>query len=82
MSLVGPRPIVMAEVDRYDSDIAHYYRVRPGLTGMWQVSGRSDISYPARVQMDSWYVLNWSLWCDIAIICKTFPALLKRTGAY
>lgn len=82
MSLVGPRPIVLAEVDRYDSDIAHYYRVSPGITGLWQVSGRSDISYPARVQMDSWYVLNWSLWCDVAIICKTLPALLKRTGAY
>jgi Undecaprenyl-phosphate galactose phosphotransferase WbaP len=82
MSLVGPRPIVTAEVQKYESDIAHYYRVRPGITGLWQVSGRSDVTYAQRVQMDCWYVRNWSLWHDIAIICKTFPALLKRSGAY
>jgi Undecaprenyl-phosphate galactose phosphotransferase WbaP len=82
MSLVGPRPIVTAEVDKYEGDIAHYYRVRPGVTGLWQVSGRSDVSYPQRVHMDSWYVRNWSLWHDIAILCKTVPALLKRSGAY
>lgn len=82
MSLVGPRPIVTSEVSKYESDIAHYYRVRPGITGLWQVSGRSDVSYAQRVQMDSWYVRNWSLWHDIAIICKTFPALLSRKGAY
>jgi undecaprenyl-phosphate galactose phosphotransferase len=82
MSLVGPRPIVGAEMAKYDSDISHYCRVRPGVTGLWQVSGRSDVSYPRRVHMDSWYVCNWSLWHDIAILCKTFPALLNRTGAY
>jgi Undecaprenyl-phosphate galactose phosphotransferase WbaP len=82
MSLVGPRPIVNGEVAKYDGDIAHYYRVRPGVTGLWQVSGRSDVSYPRRVHMDSWYVRNWSLWHDITILCKTFPALLNRTGAY
>ncbi len=82
MSLVGPRPIVTEEVAKYDGDIAHYYRMRPGVTGLWQVSGRSDVSYPQRVHMDSWYVRNWSLWHDIAILCKTFPALLNRTGAY
>lgn len=82
MSLVGPRPIVNAEVAKYDGDFAHYCRVRPGITGLWQVSGRSDISYPRRVHMDSWYVRNWSLWHDIAILCKTFPVLFKRTGAY
>ncbi len=82
MSLVGPRPIVIAEASRYDSDISHYYRVRPGVTGLWQVSGRNDVSYSERVQMDAWYVRNWSLWLDIAIICKTVPALLARRGAY
>jgi Undecaprenyl-phosphate galactose phosphotransferase WbaP len=82
MSLVGPRPIVTGEVERYDSDIAYYYKVRPGITGLWQISGRNNVSYEQRVQMDSWYVRNWSLWYDIAIICKTFPALLKREGAY
>ncbi len=82
MSLVGPRPIVSAEINNYAGDIAHYYKVRPGVTGLWQVSGRSDVSYPQRVHMDSWYVRNWSFWHDIAIICKTFPALLKSSGAY
>ena len=82
MSLVGPRPIVNAEVAKYSDDIAHYYRVRPGVTGLWQVSGRSDVSYPQRVRMDGWYVRNWSLWHDIAILCKTFPALMNRSGAY
>jgi lipopolysaccharide/colanic/teichoic acid biosynthesis glycosyltransferase len=82
MSLVGPRPIVTDEVSKYEHDIAHYYRVRPGITGLWQVSGRNDVSYTQRVQMDSWYVRNWSLWHDIAILCKTLPALLKRSGAY
>ncbi len=82
MSLVGPRPIVVGEVGKYDHDIMHYYRVRPGITGLWQVSGRNDVSYARRVQMDSWYVRNWSLWHDIAILCKTIPVLLKRTGAY
>ena len=82
MSIVGPRPIIVAETEKYDSDITHYYRVRPGITGLWQVSGRNDVSYAERVRMDSWYVRNWSLWHDIAIICKTFPAVLKRGGAY
>lgn len=82
MSLVGPRPIVTDEVCKYEYDIAHYYRVRPGITGLWQVSGRNDVSYDQRVKMDSWYVRNWSLWHDIAILCKTLPALLKRSGAY
>lgn len=82
MSLVGPRPIVSDEVSKYDYDIAHYYRVSPGVTGLWQVSGRNDVSYAQRVKMDSWYVRNWSLWHDIAILFKTVPALLKRQGAY
>jgi undecaprenyl-phosphate galactose phosphotransferase len=82
MSLVGPRPIVTEECARYDSDIALYYMVRPGLTGLWQVSGRNDVSYKNRVKMDSLYISNWSLWHDIAIILKTFPVIFKRTGAY
>ncbi|MES2983750.1 MAG: undecaprenyl-phosphate galactose phosphotransferase WbaP [Pseudomonadota bacterium] len=82
MSLVGPRPIVAGEVAKYAHDIAHYYRVSPGITGLWQVSGRNDVTYDQRVQMDSWYVRNWSLWHDVAIMCKTVPALLKRRGAY
>ncbi len=81
MSLVGPRPIVEQEVIRYDDDIAYYDKVRPGLTGLWQVSGRSDTSYKQRVQLDCWYVRNWSLWHDTAILLKTVPAVLKRQGA-
>jgi Undecaprenyl-phosphate galactose phosphotransferase WbaP len=82
MSVVGPRPIILAETKKYNNDISHYYRVRPGITGLWQVSGRNDVSYAQRVQMDSWYVRNWSLWHDIAIICKTIPVIINRNGAY
>ncbi|MDD3182624.1 MAG: undecaprenyl-phosphate galactose phosphotransferase WbaP [Alphaproteobacteria bacterium] len=82
MSLVGPRPIMFRERNTYSRDFAHYCRVRPGLTGVWQVSGRSDVSFARRVQMDSWYVRNWSLWHDIAILCKTIPAILCKKGAY
>ena len=82
MSLVGPRPIVQDEVAKYRHAIAHYYRVNPGITGLWQVSGRNNVSYAERVRMDSWYARNWSLWNDIAILFRTFPALLKRSGAY
>ena len=82
MSLVGPRPIVLAECARYDTDIALYYMVRPGLTGLWQISGRNDVSYRERVALDSRYVSNWSFWHDLAIVFKTIPVLLKRTGAY
>ena len=82
MSLVGPRPIVEAEVRFYGDDIAHYYNTRPGLTGLWQVSGRSNTSYTRRVQLDVWYVNNWTVWLDIAVLLKTFPAVLGRTGAH
>jgi len=81
MSLVGPRPIVQQEIPRYHEDIAYYYRTKPGLTGLWQVSGRSETTYSRRVELDSWYVRNWSLWHDIAIILKTIPAVIRRQGA-
>ncbi len=81
MSLVGPRPIVRAEVVRYAEDIAYYYETRPGLTGLWQVSGRSDTTYRQRVQLDTWYVKNWTIWHDVAILAKTIPTVLKRHGA-
>jgi undecaprenyl-phosphate galactose phosphotransferase len=82
MSLVGPRPIVQSEVRFYGDDIAHYYNTRPGVTGLWQVSGRSNTSYARRVQLDVWYVNNWSIWLDIAVLLKTLPAVLARTGAH
>jgi undecaprenyl-phosphate galactose phosphotransferase len=81
MSLVGPRPIVSIEVAKYAEDIAYYYETRPGITGLWQVSGRNSTSYARRVQLDSWYVKNWSLWQDIGIIARTFPAVITGHGA-
>ena len=81
MSLVGPRPIVDAEVSRYGEDIEYYYETKPGLTGLWQVSGRSDTSYARRVRLDVWYVRNWTLWHDIAILLKTIPAVFLQRGA-
>ena len=81
MSLVGPRPIVPAEIQRYGADIAYYYQVRPGITGLWQVSGRNDVDYPTRVRLDCWYVKNWTFWHDVAILFKTIPALVSGRGA-
>lgn len=82
MSLVGPRPIIQKEVPRYGEFIKEYYMVRPGITGMWQVSGRSDIDYPERVRMDSWYVHNWSIWLDIVMLWRTIKVVADRKGAY
>ena len=82
MSLVGPRPIVAEELDRYQDDVEYYLMAKPGMTGLWQVSGRNDVDYSARVYFDSWYVKNWSLWNDIAILFKTVNVVLKRDGAY
>lgn len=82
MSLVGPRPIVQAEVARYGKNIREYYMVLPGITGMWQVSGRSDTTYAERVAMDTWYVRNWSVWIDIMYLFKTVKAVFRGTGAY
>ena len=82
MSLVGPRPIIAAEMVRYGDDIRYYLEARPGLTGLWQVSGRNDSGYAKRVQLDAWYVKNWSLWHDITILLKTVRVLLTKEGAY
>lgn len=81
MSLVGPRPVVADEIPRYDLDRVHYLRARPGLTGLWQVSGRSTTSYERRVELDKTYTLSWSLGGDIAILLRTLPAVLLRRGA-
>ena len=81
MSLVGPRPIVESEVPLYGEAIAQYHATRPGITGLWQVSGRSNTSYARRVQLDVWYVNNWTVWNDIAVLLKTIPAVLGRRGA-
>jgi Undecaprenyl-phosphate galactose phosphotransferase WbaP len=82
MSLIGPRPVTEKELDQYGEARSQYMAVRPGVTGLWQVSGRSDLSYERRVELDSWYVENWSPWHDIAILAKTFPVVLGRSGAY
>lgn len=82
MSLVGPRPIVADELSYYKDDIDYYFMAKPGMTGLWQVSGRNDVDYETRVYFDSWYVKNWSMWNDIAILFKTIPVVRKRSGAY
>lgn len=82
MSIVGPRPIVGDEVEKYGPDAVAYFSVRPGLTGAWQVSGRSETSYEERVRLDRLYVETWSLMGDIAIILRTIPAVFFAKGSY
>lgn len=82
MSLIGPRPIAPDEVDRYGPKLPLYFTVRPGLTGLWQVSGRSDLTYPQRVALDTHYVLNWSIRLDILILFRTVWVVLTGRGAY
>lgn len=82
MSLVGPRPIIRDEIKKYGAFIKDFYMVRPGVTGMWQTSGRSDTTYDERVQMDTWYVRNWNVWFDIVLIWRTIAVVLKHKGAY
>lgn len=82
MSLVGPRPVVEAELEKYGEYLDDYLMVRPGITGMWQVNGRSDTTYEERVHMDSWYVRNWSIWIDIMLLWRTVKSVVKCKGAY
>ena len=82
MSLVGPRPIVDAEVEKYGEDYERIFSIRPGLTGLWQVSGRSDTNYNERVTYDSYYLQSWSVWLDLWIIFKTFGVVIAGKGAY
>jgi len=82
MSLVGPRPVIQSELDRfYGAAAFHYMSIRPGITGLWQVSGRSDTSYAQRVALDVAYVARPSLWQDIKILLRTPMAVLSRRGA-
>jgi len=82
MSLVGPRPIVDEEVHKYGEDFGWIFSVKPGLTGMWQVSGRSETDYAARVLYDTYYLQSWSVWLDIWILFMTFGAVIRGKGAY
>jgi Undecaprenyl-phosphate galactose phosphotransferase WbaP len=82
MSLVGPRPIVNAEVEKYGPYFKLYTIVKPGITGLWQVSGRSNTTYEQRVQLDAYYVRNWSPWLDVYLLLKTVRIVLFAKGAY
>lgn len=82
MSIVGPRPVVKDELELYGPAADYYLQTRPGLTGLWQVSGRNDVSYNARVAFDRHYVENWSFAFDLKIIAKTVPAVLSSRGSY
>lgn len=82
MSLVGPRPIVREEIIKYGSNIDNYYQVPPGITGLWQVNGRNDVDYKTRVQIDTWYIRNWSLWLDVTLLIRTVSVVFARKGAY
>lgn len=82
MSLVGPRPIVAAEVEKYHSDFVYYTAVHPGIAGLWQCSGRSMLSYDQRVAFDRQYVEQWSLWLDIKILARTAISVLFSKGAF
>ena len=81
MSLVGPRPIVEAEISRYGTVYEMYQRIKPGISGFWQVSGRSDTSYAERVKLDAYYVHNWSIWLDLVILVRTVGCVMLGRGA-
>jgi exopolysaccharide production protein ExoY len=82
MSFVGPRPVVKDELELYGPAADHYLRTRPGLTGLWQVSGRNDVSYGTRIAFDTHYVENWSFLADLKIIAMTIPAVISSRGSY
>jgi len=82
MSLVGPRPIVKKEVRHYGSAFRKVFSVLPGMSGLWQVSGRSDTDYAKRVELDTYYIQNWSIWLDVFILVKTLWIVLTRKGAF
>jgi len=82
MSLVGPRPMLLEEVEKYGKTFRLYREMRPGITGLWQVSGRSETSYDERLGYVTYYVRNWSPWLDVHIICRTFAILATKEGAY
>ena len=82
MSLVGPRPIVQDEISKYGTHVDDVFRVKPGLSGLWQVSGRNDVSYERRIELDLEYLKKWSIWLDFVILFKTFRAALDGKGAY
>lgn len=82
MSLVGPRPIVESELERYGDNLRYYLQTKPGISGLWQISGRSNTDYETRVYMDAWYAKNWTLWYDFFILIKTIQVVVHRSGAH
>lgn len=82
MSLIGPRPIVTAEIQLYKDDFEIFKQVLPGMTGMWQISGRNDLTYDERIGLDVYYVQNWSIWLDLHILMHTILSVLRGRGAY
>ena len=82
MSLVGPRPLPLRDFEQLESWHRKRYLVLPGVTGLWQISGRSNLGFDDLVRLDFFYLENWSLWMDITILAKTIPAVLSGRGAY
>jgi Undecaprenyl-phosphate galactose phosphotransferase WbaP len=82
MSLVGPRPVTEEEVSKYGDDFSRIFSVKPGMTGLWQVSGRSDMDYRDRVVYDTYYLQSWSIWLDLWVLYKTSGVVIKGKGAY
>ena len=82
MSVIGPRPVTFEELERYGANLSYYIAARPGVTGLWQVNGRSTLSYQQRVNFDAQYVKEWSFFKDIKILLKTIPVVLFAKGAF
>lgn len=82
MSLVGPRPLLPRELDHYGASIDIYTNVKPGITGLWQISGRSSTTFDLRIAMDRWYIRNWSFWHDLIILLRTVTVVLNKDGAH
>jgi len=82
MSLVGPRPLPIDQIEKEDLRQLKRLEVRPGITGLWQIRGRSNIPFSRLVKWDIWYINNWSFWLDLNILVQTIPVIIKGTGAY
>jgi exopolysaccharide production protein ExoY len=81
MSLIGPRPVTLQEIERYGVSASYYFRARPGITGLWQVSGRSRLPYEIRVELDKTYVRTWSVWKDLLILLRTLPCIFDTEAS-
>jgi len=81
MSFIGPRPYMLNEKEKIGEEIDTVLTVKPGITGLWQVSGRSDVNFASRVELDVWYIRNWNLWMDLVILIKTIKTVFLKDGA-